>query len=290
MKRTLSVLAVSLAAATSLLAQSSVWKVTKDGHSLYLGGTCHMLRPADLPIPAEFDTAFAAASTIVFETDMARLQSPEAQQLLLTKAAFTDGTTLEKALTPEAWKAVQDYCGKVGLPADKIQSLKPWMIMVTIVAVEIQRLGFTPNGVDRQFHQKAQAAGKKLEGLETLEEQVSFITTMGAGQESDLIIATLRDLARIPGMLDDLLAAWRAGDLVKLDAVMSAEMRKTYPKIFEELFTKRNRAWLPKIEALLASEPTEFVLVGVGHLAGDDGIIHTLKQHGCTVEQVSKAP
>jgi len=286
MKRHLTLLILALAAATSLPARSSVWKVTREGRTLYLGGTCHTLRASDLPIPEEYSIAFDAAATLVFETDIARMQSIGVQSKLMTSLTFTDGTRLSSVLSPEAWTAVQDYCATAGMSPGSIEMFKPSMITVMVFALESQRLGFTPEGVDVQLDRQARAAGKTVEGLETTDEQIAFVSTLGAGQESELILSTLRDLARIPTLLDDMIAAWRAGDLEQIDALMSEEVRREFPKIHEELLVNRNKAWMPRIEAMLASEPVEFVLVGVAHVAGDDGLIRALEQAGCTVDQL----
>lgn len=286
MKRILAALLASILLAAGLEAESAVWKVTRNGRVLYLGGTCHYLRAADLPLPPEFDAAFAQAAVVCFETDLAQLQSPETQQKLLAQALLTDGSKLSDTLTPEAWQAVQTWAAKAGLPAAQLQSFKPWMVMMTIMGVELQRLGFTPEGVDQQFQKKALAARKRLAQLETVEEQIGFVTSLGAGQESELLVATLDDLARLPAVLGDTVAAWRIGDLDKLDATLSAEMRRDYPRIYATLISNRNKAWLPKLETMLASEPKEFVLVGAAHLAGNDGLIALLRKKGCTIEQV----
>lgn len=58
----------------------------------------------------------------------------------------------------------------------------------------------------------------------------------------------------------------------------------------EDLIVKRNQAWLPQIETMLDSEPVEFVLVGVAHLSGEDGLLAELQMRGCAIEQVRAAP
>ncbi|MFT3829998.1 MAG: TraB/GumN family protein [Opitutaceae bacterium] len=286
MTRPLAVLLATLLFVAGLSAESSVWKVSRNGRTLYLGGTCHYLRAADLPLPPEFDAAFAQAAVVCLETDLAQLQSADTQQRLLAQALYTDGTKLSDSLSPEAWRAVQAWAGKAGLPAAQLQSFKPWMVMMTIMGVELQRLNFTPEGVDQQLQKKAVAARKRLSQLETVEEQIGFLTSLGAGQESELLVATLADLARLPAVLGETVAAWRVGDLEKLDATLSAEMRRDYPRIYATLIANRNKAWLPKLEAMLASEPKEFVLVGAAHLAGGDGLIALLRKKGCTIEAV----
>ncbi len=290
MKCPLIALLAALLAAGPLLAESSVWKVTRNGRTLYLGGTCHFLRASDLPLPAEFDLAFADAKTVWLETNIERLQSPEIQQMLMSRAIVTDGATLSTVLSPEAWEASQKWCAKSGVPAAQLQMFKPWMFMMTIVAVETQKLGFTPEGVDAIFQRKATDARKPVRELETAEEQIEFITHLGEGQESELIVATLQDIARVPKILNEMVAAWRVGDLVKIDQLLSDEMRRKYPGIYSALIVRRNKAWIPKIEAMLATEPKELILVGVAHLAGKDSVLEALKKKGCTIEQVKAPP
>lgn len=280
-------LAAAVAAAASAHAQSSVWKVTRDGNTLYLGGTCHTLRASDLPLPAEYAVAFQAADALWFETDIAQMQSPEAQGKIMAHAMYTDGRTLPTVLSAEAWSALQEYGARAGMPVAQLESLRPSMLVLMIFAIEAQRLGFTPEGVDVQLDRQARQAGKPVAGLETVDEQIGFITSLGDGQESELVLSTIQDLERMPALLDEMIAAWRSGDLQKIDTLMSAEVRRDFPKVHEKLLVERNKAWLPRIEAMLASPPREFVLVGVGHIAGDDGLIHALERAGCTIEQVA---
>ena len=67
------------------VAESSVWKAQKGTSVLYLGGTCHILREADYPLPPEFDRAYKAADILVFETDLGKFQEPETQQKMLAR-------------------------------------------------------------------------------------------------------------------------------------------------------------------------------------------------------------
>jgi len=284
MKRTLPLLLALLAA--PLAAQTSVWKVTRGQHTLYLGGTCHVLRPADFPLPAEYDAAFAAATELVFETDLARMREPAAQQTLLQQGLYRDGTTLDKVLSPEAWAAVERHGAAVGMPAAALRQFKPWMLTIMITVIELQKLGVTDEGVDFHFHRRAGEAGKKVSGLETFDEHLGFITSLGRGQESEMVLNTINEISEIPGMFGQLVAAWRRGDLAALEELMLREMRAKYPRVYGELIVRRNQAWLPRIEAMLATEPVELVLVGAGHLPGDDGLLAALQARGCAVEQI----
>lgn len=285
--RTRPLLLLALAAlAAPLSAQTSVWKVTHGRNTLYLGGTCHVLRPSDFPLPPEYDSAYAAATELVFETELSRMREPATQQLLLKEGLYRDGTTIDKVISPEAWAAVERHCQAMGLPAANLRQFKPWMLTVMITVIELQKLGVTDEGVDLHLHKRATADQKQVSGLEAFEEHIGFITSLGRGQESEMVLNTINELHEIPEMFPKLVAAWRKGELAELEELMLREMRQKYPNIYAELIVKRNQAWLPRLEAMLATKPVEFVLVGAGHLAGEDGLVTALRARGCTVEQI----
>ncbi len=285
MNRLLLLLGAALLA-SSLPAQTSVWKVTRGGSTLYLGGTCHVLRASDYPLPKEYDTAFAASATVGFETDIARLTKPETQQRLMALGTLPPGTTLDQVLSPEAWAAAQRYCAQAGLPEANIRGFKPWFFTVLMAVVELQKLGVTREGVDLHYFKQAASAGKPVEGLEPFEEHLNYLANLGAGHESEMVLQSVEDLAGIPAMFSELLAAWKAGDLAKIDQLMLKDLRDKYPAIHAELIVKRNQAWLPAIEKMLRTPEAEFILVGVGHMAGPEGLVALLKARGCTVEQL----
>ena len=279
-----------LAVASPLVAQSSVWKVTRGANTIYLGGTCHVLRPGDFPLPREFDTAFTASGKLFFETDIARLQSEEMMQVIATKGMFTDGNTLEKVLTPAAWKAAQAWCAKSGLPIEQVSRMRPWLFTLTMAMVELQKLGVSSEGVDMHYFQKAAGAGKKTGELEPFERQLRFLTELGAGHESEMIAQSIEEGDEMSEKFSGLLTAWKNGDLAQLDTLMLQEMRKKYPAIFKELIVDRNKAWLPKLDEMLKTPEVEFVLVGAAHLPGAEGLIAQLRARGCTIEQVRATP
>ncbi len=278
-------LLLAAAFAAPLTAQTSVWKVTRHGQTLYLGGTCHVLRASDFPLPPEYDAAFAAAEQLLFETDLARVQSPEMQRIVQQHGLFTDGSTLEKVLSPEAWQSVQSWCAKNGAPVQRFAGMKPWFFTLMLTVIEMQKLGLTAQGVDVHYFKRAGEAGKQTGEMESFEEHVKFLLNLGAGHESEMVFRSIDELAELPKVMSDMLAAWRSGDLAKLDETMLKELREKYPSIHRELMVQRNQAWLPVIEKLLETPAVEFILVGVAHMAGPEGLVAALRERGCTVGQ-----
>lgn len=277
---------IALLCANAARAQTSVWKVTRNGKTLYVGGTLHLLREADFPLPPEFDTAFAASAKLVFETDISRVQSPEMAGIIAAEGMFADGSTLDRVVTPKAWKAVQDYCAKSGAPLDQMKAMKPWLFTMMIAVLELQKIGVSTGGVDLHYFNRAASSGKTTGELETFERHLRYLTSLGAGKESEMIEKSIEDLEELPTMIDRIIAAWRKGDQKQIDEFLLADMRKKYPGIYKSLLTSRNAEWAPKIDALLNTPEVEFILVGAGHLPGADGLFALLKARGCKIEQL----
>jgi uncharacterized protein YbaP (TraB family) len=271
------------------LAETSVWKVTKGDRTVYLGGTCHLLRPADLPLPAEFDQAYAAAQKVYFETDIARMLSPDMQQIIMTRGLYEAGQTLQFGVDPDAWGKIEAYCAKAGLPMANVTRMKPWLFVIVVTGLELQKLGVTQEGADVIYFKRAKTDNKPVGHLETFEAHIDFITGMGAGRESEMVRSGLDDLAQSIADFPKLLAAWRAGDLDAVEKEMLEEMRAKYPDIYKQLIVTRNNAWLGTIDDLLKSPEVEFVLAGFGHFAGPEGLIELLRKRGCEITQLKAA-
>ena len=275
------------ASAASVQAQSSVWKITSGGNTVYLAGTSHVLRQTDYPLPAEFDVAFAASREVYFETDVGAMMDPAFQMTILSRGMFTDGRTLDAVLSPEVWSAVRDYCMKMGLPLAAFRGMRPWMFTVTLASFELQKLGVTQEGVDIHYFQRARAQGKGTHGLESLDEHLDYLAGMGAGHENEMVLSSIEELEDLPELFETMLSAWKSGNLEAIDQTMLTDMREEFPSVYEALIVDRNRKWLPAIGEMLKSEPTELVLVGAAHLAGTDGLLAALDRQGFGIEQIA---
>ncbi len=286
MKKILLSIMLVLLICTQSLADSSVWKVQKDESIIYLGGTFHLLRQSDFPLPMEFDKAYRASDILVFETDLGELHNPSTQQKLMSKAMYTDGSTIENHLSPQTYSLLNEYCASKGIPLAAIKQFKPSIVVVTITVMELAKLGVTQEGVDLFFYQLAAGDNKTVEGLETVEEQIHFVVGMGEGNEDAFVTHSIKDLESIKQKYESMVDAWKTGDAKKLNDLMVAELKSKTPKLYKELIADRNENWLPMIDAYQKTLQKEFILVGVGHLVGPDGIVKALRKKGYKVEKL----
>lgn len=284
--RTMGLLALAMGLATNAWGDSSVWKIESGGNTVYVGGTCHVLRPGDFPPPPEFDAAYEDAQTVVFETDLGELLEPAVRERMAERCRLPEGQTLRDVLSAEAYAALEAHCARSGLPLEALQPLKPSLAALTVTMTALMQLGVTEAGLDLRYYERAGKEGRATAGLETADEQIEFVATLGEGVENELVLETLADLDSLAGEIDELIAAWRAGDLDALERMIVRDVKTQYPTVYEKLIAGRTRAWAPRVEKLFEQPGTELVLVGVGHLVGEDGLLRLLERRGYTVERM----
>jgi len=282
----ISVLIFMLGFSCVSLAQTSLWKVSKDKKHAFIGGTIHVLAKSDYPLPKAFNSAYEQSASLVFETDISAMNAPEFQQKMLLAMAYQDGTTLKSRLQPSTYQALHEYCLSIGMPLEGLQIFKPGMLVVTLLYVELQRLGMAEAGVDDHFTSRARADGKKLDQLETVEAQLGFLADLGKGHENELILQTMQDMKKLPDIMNKMKSAWRNGESRKLADLVLKDMKQDFPGIYNDIVLERNNAWVPVIENMVKTPEVEFILVGVAHLVGEDGVIRQLKKRGYIVEQL----
>lgn len=288
-KRISWILFLVLGWAIAATAGSAVWQVQGNGTVTYLGGTCHLLRQSDYPLPTAYTKAYSNSELLAFETHMDQLQEPEFQQSLMQQSFYTDGTTLDKVLSAATYAQLNAACTKAGIPLAQLNNFKPFMVYLTLLGLELQKMGVSNEaGVDMHYYYKAAADKKPMDGLESVDTQLQFLTTMSDGIEDRFITHGLKDLNRITQLIEELITTWRTGDESKLYHYFLKDMKNDFPKLYQKLITDRNADWMPKIIQYLRTPEKEFVLVGVAHLVGPEGIVAQLKRKGYKVTKVEK--
>ena len=278
---------ITIVFSTAVYAETSVWKLDGDNGSFYLAGSCHVLRKSDYPLPEEFEAAYAAADQVIFETDIEALMNQEIQLLLISKGMYTGGDTLEKKLSKKSYASLVKYCNDRSMSIDLFQSFKPWMVAMTFLVLELANNGISAaDGLDMYFSNKAKKDGKQTGGLEDVYKHVELVSSLGEEFDETIIESFIREAEKLQVIMEDLIKSWRAGDEAGIDEYLSDSMRKESPKLYKRLITDRNRNWIPHLETLIDSGKRTLVIVGVGHLVGEDSVINLLKSRGYKVKKM----
>ena len=267
-------------------AGSFVWQVSKGVNTVFIGGTIHVLGDADYPLPPAFDVAYNKSSVLFFEADIAEMNTPAFQAAMMRAMTYSDGSNLKSTLQSTTYRALEAHFKDRGIGIDRFDKFKPSFVSIALTALELQRLSIAGEGVDAFYQHKAINDNKAIFHLESIQEQLGFIASMGKGSEDDFILYTLRDIKNLSSAMKQMKAYWRSGNSEGFNADMLIPLKTTFPEIYEAIIVERNNDWLPKIETLLATKETEFVLVGALHLIGNEGVIAQLKARGYTLKQL----
>jgi len=287
MKKLIIVFITVVLFSTAVYAESSVWKLDADNGSLYLAGSCHVLRKSDYPLPEEFESAYDDADQVIFETDIEALMIPDIQLLLISKGMYTEGDTLEKKLSKKAYDSLVAFCKDRAMPIALFQNFKPWMVTMTLLVLELEKNGISPaDGLDMYFSNKAKKDGKQTGGLEDVYKHIELVSSFEEEFDDSIIESFIQEVEEVQIIMEDLIKSWRIGDEIGIDEYLSGNMRKEFPKLYKRFLTDRNRDWIPHLETLMGSGKRTLVIVGVGHLVGEDGVINLLKSRGYKLKKM----
>ena len=273
------------APATAGVNKGLIWKVERGTRSGWLVGSLHLLTADAYPLPPALDTAFAAADVLVEEANPEELKTPAAAMQLVAKAMYPPGTTLQSQVSKETFDKIAKRAEKIGLPIDRLQPFKPWMVALTLVGLELQKGGFDPGlGLDQHFLNRAPGAGKQVRTLETAMQQIDFLESLSPQLQEGLVEASLEGAETELAQVQRIAAAWKAGETAPIERLLLTDMKSVDNAVYETLLVGRNRRWVPQIEDCL-SQKRCFVVVGAAHLVGPDGLVTMLRAKGYTVTQ-----
>jgi len=259
---------------------SSVWAMKGAKNTVYLAGSVHALPKEHSDLPPQLERAYAAASFIVMEVDLDDMDPLEAVQFVTSRGTLPEGETLEDIIGADGYAKVAKLAGTLEVPEIVISKLEPWAAAMVLTQFALTKTGYDPQlGIDMQLVGRARADGKRIDGLETVVDQLGIFDGRGVDEQKKFLIESTDDAAKLSDDLRRLIVAWRAGDLKALGTELDKE-RKSTPGLYDELLGERNRKWLPKIEALLQQDQDVLVVVGALHFVGRDGLLELLSKDG----------
>lgn len=247
------------------VSQPFLWKAQKgDGPVVWLYGTVHVLGIEGVHATAL--AAFDGAPTVMTELGDTEADPEKTSDLAL----LPSGKGLDQQLPANDWYDLRDAL-RGSIKEAQLARVQPWY------AGSLLRRKFAPPpspNMDFALATRARAKGKKVEALETWEVQLKGL--------NDFTVADLQGVIHVRHQLacsrDTIAALYTIGDLPSLTTVFVIPQTHA-------LVAGRTKAWVPKVEALLA-KGGGFVAVGLGHLAGEEGLPALLAKAGYTVARV----
>lgn len=263
----------------------ALWVIRDADSTLYLFGTVHVLRPTTAWGSAKVDAAFDSADQIWFE-----ISNPDDQAAiipLIQQHGLSPDRPLSSLLTEAEMTELNVAAASAGLPAGQLNVFRPWFAGLTLSVAPLVKAGYDPqSGVELVLKQRAEAAGKPIQGLETIDKQVGILAGMSEADQLAFLRSVLDAWEDAAVELDRMVDTWAAGDIEAFEAVSVEEIRTESPAVYEALLIRRNTDWAGQIETLLEGSGTAFIAVGAAHLVGDDSVQAILEQRGVEVARV----
>lgn len=272
-----------------------LWKATKDGSEavVYLLGSVHVAKKEIYPLGDPIDAAYKSADVLVLELKMDMATQMQAAQKLMQQGAMPAGQSLTDLLEGETKQQFEQRLKSAGPIGRQARRFKPAIATVFLTMEQLQKAGFDPTqGIDMHFYQRAAKDDKQILALETVDEQVDLFVDMPMKTQLLMLRHYLEEESgEMEKMMNELFKAWRKGDAAAVDKLILDSMQEeAYQPMFQAMFVDRNKKMTEKIGAYFGTDKTYFVVVGAGHLVGEEGIVALLKKNErVAVEQQTSA-
>ncbi|MEO8699676.1 MAG: TraB/GumN family protein [Kofleriaceae bacterium] len=242
-----------------------LWKAQRAGGApVWFYGTIHNAGGSDVP-----KVAWAALEASPrFLSEVGDVEPDRDKTIDL--ARLPPGKGLDALLPSDDWYDLRDTM-RGTIKEDDLKRARPWYAMARLTAKLAPPASPT---MDVALAERARARKIPVDPLESIEAQLAALAE--TVQVRDLQEA-LHARKTVRCELDTMRSIYQTGDLPAMERLLLIPAT-------EKLRVERSKAWLPKIEPLFASGG--FVAVGLGHLAGDQGIPAMLARAGYTVQRV----
>ncbi|MBU0482453.1 MAG: TraB/GumN family protein [Proteobacteria bacterium] len=267
--------------------KSFVWEVQSETATVFVHGSIHFAKPEMFPLAGAIEDGFERSANLVVEVNPVTLDQQKMQQLLVEKGMYSSGRTIRDDLSPEVFRMLVAHLEKNRIPLEKLERMRPGLLAMTLVTMQIMKLGYRPEyGIDKYFSLKAAREKKNILELETMEEQLDMLLNMP--DENLYLKFTLQDLDIIEKLFNNIIMLWSSGDAAGMNEAILGPYEKNpeFTMILDKLFFARNTRMTDRIQDFLKTDQTYFVVVGAGHLVGDKGIITLLKKAHYKVRQL----
>jgi uncharacterized protein YbaP (TraB family) len=273
-----------VALATSASAQPPLWIAHGRHATIYLFGSVHLL-PVGLDWePPLLAQVISEANELWFELPIDEATDVAAAKLSLRFGYLPAGDTLARVLTPDQDVRFHRVCDRLGLSADAVERLRPWLAEVTLSLRSDEVVGATAeNGVEQQLQALAPLAARRR-AFETPRQQIGFLAGANPADQIASLVETLNEIESDPRAYQKVVDGWMSGDLKALSDDAIEPLKRASPALYRRLLSDRNARWARVLAHRLDGRGLIVMVVGAGHLVGPDGVPARLRAAGIDVE------
>lgn len=264
-----------------------MWTATKDGATLVLFGSMHLLQPGLAWRTPAYDAAYAQAKAVWFETDAN--PDPGRVQALLTQRGVDSEHPLSAGLSRQGKAAIAPILKARGQTLADIDQYRPWAAALMLSVAPLQAKGYSiDQGADAVVTRQARTQAKPIETFETLDQQVDLFAGLSTKDAMQYLEDVVGGKGALRGDPVSLQRAWLAGDIAGLEKDVVTPLRAKRPALYQALLSRRNQAWADQLDTSVRQGGAGVQLINVGalHMVGSAGLPALLAARGYRVTRV----
>ena len=266
-----------------------LWRIehidrNSSARSNYIFGTIHIDDARVMSLPDSILQRLLVADTLMLELEL----SPNGSVDVLRKMLFTDGRNLTQVIGESAFNEVNQALINTGndIPDDILTFLKPWAAMLLLIKPENN----TGTFLDKQLADMARNSGIKVQGLETVNEQLSVFDEIAIEDQISLLYSAMSTLTDKDISYRKLLDAYLSGDMEEIVSIANSQQpkdKRLASLLNDKLIISRNQKMFDRMQEQLQAGNT-FIAVGALHLPGEQGLLNKLSQAGYRLIRIDR--
>lgn len=262
--------------------ENLLWEITSpySKNKSYLFGTIHLIEKEFFSLPKSLIKKIKNSSTVIFETPYPT--NSNVRELML----LPEGGNILTFFSESEKKKIINWSEK-NLKINENEFQESYgKYKLFVLNQTITQLPYLDNSVsyEQEIYKTIKSSQKKIEGLETIEEQIKLLDEIPIENQKKQIIYAIDSLVNNQRILREMQLAYKKQDLQVIYKWIEKESANS--EVSLDLFLeKRNLKWLPKIINEINKKST-FIAVGAGHLAGEKGLINLLRKNGFKLKSI----
>lgn len=301
---------------TGRASKGIMYRIYDDNSEVYLLGSIHLANSDIYPLSTKIEKAYKEAEYLGVEANI--LDQSAVQSYLAEVGIYKDGTTIKDHVSEETYKKLNNVLEEFGMNPNQFDYLKPWYVTLALSGMNITEGGELQAvmGVDMYFLTRAME-NKDIKEIEGAKFQFDMFNGLSPELQEHQLLELLNGLEKgtveesednkdtnkeeqekdtneneTIKALKSLLKTWKNGNVEEFEKALGADKDDNsdeFTKEYNTVFWKdRDRHMTDTVIKYLKDEndSTYFIVVGAGHLIGENGIINLLTEEGYSLEQV----
>lgn len=258
-----------------------LWQITGNGlkDTSYVFGTMHLINKEYFYFPDKLKTLIQSTDAVVLEIGEDLNDPFKAMKLMQLEGDRTIFDFFNEEQTDSILTWVE---GNMGMNREKFTAafgkMKPFILVSLGSEMNMAKCAESYEKTIMKIQKESKI---KLEGLETIEEQLGIFDDMTDEEQAEMVMEAIRKDGESEKMILDMMKIYRRQNIDSL-YLMIHEEGETIANKEDEFLSNRNHKWIPKINSMIADRRV-FIAVGAGHLGGKEGVLNLLREEGYTI-------